>query len=114
MNSNDDCGSQEVNNKEERNKKKELLMKEEMSWKKEEMLEKKMSEEEILEAKMLEEEKRWKEDSLRKLANIQIKKVDRTRGKECLREKGEGSRNSEENFNVIEVLVSRDGYNLID
>ena len=68
---------------------------------------------EDLEEKM-EEERRWKEDSLRKLANIQIKKVDQTRRKECLREKGKGSRNSEDNFNVVEVLVSRDGYNLID
>ena len=103
----DDCRSQAVKNKEdynqeERIKKKEMLEGEKWN-KKDEMLEEKMS-----------EERRWKEDSLRKLANIQIKKVDQTRRKECLREKGTGSRNSEENFNVIEVLVSRDGYNLID
>ena len=102
----DDCRSQDVKNKEdynqERIKKKEMLEGEKWN-KKDAMLEEKMS-----------EERRWKEDSLRKLANIQIKKVDQTRRKECLREKGEISRNSEENFNAIEVLVSRDGYNLID
>ena len=96
-------------NQEERIKKKEMLGKEEKmlegeKWsKKDEMLEEKMS-----------EERRWKEDTLRKLANIQIKKADQTRRKECLREKGKGSRNSEENLNMVEVLVSRDGYNLID
>ena len=81
----------------------------------EEMLEGEMwnKKDEKLEEKMS-EERRWKEDTLRKLANIQMKKVDQTRRKECLREKGEISRNSEENFNAIEVLVSRDGYNLID
>ena len=109
----DDCRSQDVKKKEdynqERIKKKEMLDEEEKmlegeKWnKKDEMSEEKMS-----------EERRWKEDSLRKLANIQIKKVDQTRRKECLREKGKGSRNSEENLNVVEVLVSRDGYNLID
>ena len=107
----DSCRSRDVKDKEdynqERIKKKEMLDEEEKmlegeKWnKKDEMLEEKMS-----------EERRWKEDSLRKLANIQIKKVDQTRRKECLRE--EGSRKSEENFNAIEVLVSRDGYNLID
>ena len=108
-----DCRSQDVKNKEDYNQ--ERIKKEEMLGEEEKMLdgEKWNKKDEMLEEKM-EEERRWKEDSLRKLANIQIKKVDRTRGKECLREKGEGSRNSEENFNVIEVLVSRDGYNLID
>ena len=109
----DSCRSQDVKDKEDYNqegiKKKEMLDEEEKmlegeKWnKKDEMSEEKMS-----------EERRWKEDSLRKLANIQIKKVDQTRRKECLREKGEISRNSEANFNAIEVLVSRDGYNLID
>ena len=114
----DDCRSQDVKNKEdynqERIKKKEMLDEEEKmlegeKWKKKD----EMSEEKMLEEKMS-EERRWKEDSLRKLANIQIKKVDQTRRKECLREEGKGSRNSEENLNVVEVLVSRDGYNLID
>ena len=116
----DDCRSQDVKNKEDYNQ--EGIKKEEMWDEEEEMLdeEEKMLEgekwnkkDEMLEEKMS-EERRWKEDSLRKLANIQIKKVDQTRRKECLREKEKGSRNSEENFNAIEVLVSRDGYNLID
>ena len=116
----DDCRSQAVKNKEDYNQ--EGIKKEEMLDEEEEMLdeEEKMLEgekwnkkDEMLEEKMS-EERRWKEDSLRKLANIQIKKVDQTRRKECLREKGEISRNSKENFNAIEVLVSRDGYNLID
>ena len=96
----DDCRSQDVKNKEDYNKEERI--------KKEEMLDEKMLDEKMS------EERRWKEDSLRKLANIQIKKVDQTRRKECLREKEKGSRNSEENFNMIEVLVSRHGYNLID
>ena len=109
----DDCRSRDVKNKEDYNqgriKKEEMLEEEEKmlegeKWnKKDEMSEEKMS-----------EERRWKEDSLRKLANIQIKKVDQTRRKECLREKGKGSRTSDENLNMVEVLVSRDGYNLID
>ena len=109
----DDCRSQDVKNKEDYNQ--EGIKKEEMLDEEEKMLEgeKWNKKDEMLEEKMS-EERRWKEDSLRKLANIQIKKVDQTRRKECLREKGTGSRNSEENFNVIEVLVSRDGYNLID
>ena len=126
----DDCRSQDVKNKEdynqERIKNEEMLDEEEKmlegeKWsKKDEMLEEKMSEErrwnkkeEMSEEKMS-EERRWKEDTLRKLANIQIKKADQTRRKECLREKGKGSRTSEENLNMVEVLVSRDGYNLID
>ena len=108
----DSCRSQDVKNKEDYNQ--EGIKKEEMLDEEEKMLEgeKWNKKDEMLEE--MSEERRWKEDSLRKLANIQIKKVDQTRRKECLREKGEISRNSEENFNAIEVLVSRDGYNLID
>ena len=109
----DSCRSQDVKNKEDYNQ--EGIKKEEMLDEEEKMLEgeKWNKKDEMLEEKMS-EERRWKEDSLRKLANIQMKKVDQTRRKECLREKGKGSRKSEENFDAIEVLVSRDGYNLID
>ena len=55
-----------------------------------------------------EEDKRWREETLRKLAKIQ-------RNKEEMREK-QTSPTAEETSqdNVIEVLVSRDGYKLIN
>ena len=55
-----------------------------------------------------EEDKRWREETLRKLAKIQ-------RNKEEMREK-QTSPTTEETSqdNVIEVLVSRDGYKLIN
>ena len=109
----DDCRSQDVKNKEDYNQ--EGIKKEEMLDEEEKMLEgEKWNRKDEMSEEKMSEERRWKEDSLRKLANIQIKRVDQTKRKECFREKEKGSRNSEENFNMIEVLVSRDGYNLID
>ena len=65
--------------------------------------------------RMEEEERRWTEETLRKLAEVQRMKEEgrlaRTEKKEM--KKALGDEKSAENT-VIEVLISRDGYKLIN
>ena len=65
--------------------------------------------------RMEEEERRWTEETLRKLAEVQRMKEEgrlaRTEKKEM--KKAPGDEKSAENT-VIEVLISRDGYKLIN